>query len=87
MFIYIELAVITATGFEWISGTTFSVERNNIAKHSFETMAWTFFSSTPILMFLISFYVFITDMVDYYNSDARLGNGYYTPILLSYYPT
>lgn len=77
MFIYIELGVIIGTGFEWLSGTTFSLIRNNISKRSFDVIIWTFFSSVPILLFLLSFYLFITDIVDYYNSDARLGSGYY----------
>ena len=41
----------------------------------------------PVLLFLVGFYVYVLDMVDYFNADARLGNGYFQPILISYYPT
>ena len=87
LLIYENVGIMVGTMFEWISSTSFSLKRNRISRHSLDLMVWTSYTCMPVLLFLIGFYLYMLDIVDYFNADAKLGNGFFQPILLSYYPT
>tara|TARA_B110000285_G_C14895947_1_gene500853 strand:+ start:346 stop:636 length:291 start_codon:yes stop_codon:yes gene_type:complete len=88
LLIFENSGIIIATMFEWISATNaLSFTRNRLSNHSLDLMLWTGYTCVPVLLFLIGFYTYMLDIVDYFNADAKLGNGFYEPIMLSYYPT
>ena len=87
MLIYENVGIVVATMFEWISATKFTLKRSRLSKHSLDLMLWTAYTCMPVILFLIGFYTYLLDIVEYFNADAKLGNGHYQPMLLSYYPT
>jgi hypothetical protein len=87
LLIFENSGIIIATMFEWISATSFSFKRNRISNYSLDLMLWTGYTCMPVLLFLIGFYTYMLDIVEYFNADAKLGGGFYEPIMLSYFPT
>ena len=87
MLIYENVGIVVATMFEWISATKFTLKRSKLSNHSLDLMLWTGYTCMPVILFLVGFYTYLLDIVEYFNADAKLGNGHYQPMLLSYYPT
>jgi hypothetical protein len=77
LLIFENAAIIVGTMFQWISATTFAYKRNDISNHSLDIMLWTGYTCLPVLLFLVGFYTYMLDIVEYFNADAKLGNGFY----------
>ena len=77
LLIYENVAIVAATMFEWISATRFSLKRNTLSNNSMDLMLWTGYTSMPVILFLFGFYLYLVDIVEYFNADAKLGNGNY----------
>ena len=77
LLIYENVAIVAGTMFEWISATTFTLKRNTLSNHAMDLMLWTGYTCMPIILFLFGFYLYLVDIVEYFNADAKLGNGNY----------
>ena len=77
LLIYENVAIVAATMFEWISATRFSLKRNTLSNNSMDLMLWTGYTCMPVILFLFGFYLYLVDIVEYFNADAKLGNGNY----------
>jgi len=57
--------------------------RSEFGLAAFDQSLWGLAQTLPNIMFLFYFYLFMLDIVNYYEADPGKANGWYQPFLLS----
>ena len=71
--------------FFWADSIEFEQDRTPFGLAAYDLTLWGFIQTVPNIMFLFYFYLFMLDIVNYYNADPNKADGVYNPIIFSVY--